>query len=411
MIIFIQRRQREEIACGNRVQGVRFKAPDESRRQVAQYSYSGRNGAFDVMELNGSNGRELLLKRKRAKEWAHPWYTDLVWSESLKDRFGESLSPGWAAIVRPGFVNGIDPVCPQAEGVKPFTTERSFYGSGQTDQAGLLDGPLIPLSGPGFWQPTSSIPFAVKQFFNSVGLEPEVSISGGVRGNNISDISITINETRSRLGSGGGESRQFMEAHLYLAVARPSYRQENILQGDGFGGFWTDTFVSFDVLSFSRFPRPRLLAGQMPKSSNTSVPGTFNPLQSSMGDEGLDYLKVATIYAVSPASESDGFESLGSALGAFSSPGAARRGGMESIPRNWEMLVQYDLFWNVEHRSRNLVPINIRTGPVVGGGLAAFVGRWAPGVVASANMAANMGNSLISSALNTRTNEGVFWTV
>ena len=140
---------------------------------------------------------------------------------------------------------------------------------------------------------------------------------------------------------------------------------------------------------------------QMPKSSNQGIPGQFNPRNASMGDEGLDYLKIATIYAASPPAESDTVLVNGSSGGS---------GERNEIPKEWEMIVQYDIFWNLMHSSRDLRPVNLKpAGNVVGAGLSAFVGRFAPGAVATTNMIANMGNSLFSDVLNSRTNEGTFW--
>jgi hypothetical protein len=395
-MIFVRQRNKSRIDSGPGIQGVHLAPPSESRRLGESFSFSGKNGTFRVREIDQGGRKSVLLERRRGRDWPHPWFTELLWSEKYKD---------WAAQVKPGFVNGIDPVCPAADDIPPFTEPAiSFSGKAQLSSPGLMDGPLIPLSGPAVWKTPGSIPYAVKKFFDTVSIEPRVSLSGSIR--DIDNARILIDETRVRAAQAAGESqgseREVYSTDIVVIVARPSYQQDNQIRSDGFGGIWTDVNVGFSVLSVMNFPRPRLQIMQMPKSSNNSFPGTFDPLKASQGDEGLDYLKIGTIYAASPIKPPSGDIDMSSILG------SADRGRF-GIPEDWEMLVQYNVFWNLEHRARNLRPINLRQGPVVDAATSMFVGRYAPGAVGTTNMIANLGNSIFSNVLNSRTNEGTFW--
>ena len=123
MIIPIKEKDRTEIFAGTGVHGVSISPPSESRIFEAKNSFSGRNGEFEVSQFHSKEARRYLYSPKLGKDWQHPWYVDLFWSDVLVDSLGASLPPGWGAVVKAGFVNGMDPVVNAAERIPAWDAE------------------------------------------------------------------------------------------------------------------------------------------------------------------------------------------------------------------------------------------------------------------------------------------------
>lgn len=342
----------------------------------------------DGMMRERKVGGNILYSLPNSGEWEHPWFTRVMWSETLKDRFTGKPTPGFAAVVKPGFLNGLDPVCPAAEEIEVYSPEDEQAGPGevQMGQPGLLDEPLIPLNGSDSWKRADSMPYRVRKYFETIGVSQADFMS-------LKGQTLVINETKGNMFQQMGAKSTLLKTDLYLAVARPTLKTQQVAFSDGYGTPLFDYNVSFDNTALINFPRPRLLAGENPRQAGKGADSTGLG-GAGRGDEGVDYVGIATVYAASPKD--------------WEAPEDSR---VRITPDEaWRIFVSYEAFWNLDYRSRELQPMNFKSmtvGPIMGG----LGGSLIAPAVAAANMAMNSGNKMMSDALNSQTNEGVFWSV
>lgn len=275
--------------------------------------------------------------------WQHPWYTTARWTGKQ-----------WTVSIKPGFVNEWDPVI---EGI----------GEKGAD-VDLLDRPRIPVSA-----------------FRDVGYEddpiPKFFLKLGVRAPD-SGISILGDVVRTTNDDSSLPRRSLRAVDCYLSVARASYqsRAEQI-DASGTSAVVVDYSVTYNTSTLDRYgTRPRLrLAGKFPA---VKPPTLAERLMGSFQDEGEDRLLISTVFFLSPPNEPD-----------------APMG-----PR-WTPYVQHNLFWNLQHRARNVAPakdpepIRLATGLP----LADLLGNaWLSTI--------NDVSDRILNAVNNTTPEGKFWT-
>ena len=342
----------------------------------------------DGMMRERKVGGNILYSLPNSGEWEHPWFTRVMWSETLKDRYTGRPTPGFAAVVKPGFQNGLDPVCPAAEEIEIYSEDEQAAGPGkaQMGQPGLLDEPLIPLGGSSSWKRADSMPYRVRKYFESIGITQDDFMS-------MQGQTVVINETKGNMFQQMSGKSTLLKTDLYLAVARPTLKTQQVAFSDGYGTPLFNYNVSFDNTALINFPRPRLVVGENPRQAG----GGTNPMGTGgagLGDEGVDYVGIATVYAVSPKD--------------WEAPEDSR---VRITPDEaWRIFVSYEAFWNMDYRSRELQPVNFKSttlGPIMGG----LGGSLIAPAVAAANMAMNAGNKMMSDALNSQTNEGIFWSV
>jgi hypothetical protein len=307
---------------------------------------------------------------------------------------GEEKPPGFAAVVKPGYVNGLDPVSPSSERIEVYSEEVEGLGSlvAQSGQPGLLDEPLIPLDGPSSWKMVGmgvSMPYRIKKYFESIGVD--LSMRGfSLQGERQQIPQLVSNETHagSRL-----PQATLARTDIYVAVTRPTLRTQQVPISDGYGTPIFDYTVSFDNTAATTFPRPRILVGENPKRAGGGVDSSATGA-AGRGDEGVDYFGVATVYALAPRDWEPPEDS------------SARIRPDEA----WSIFVAYEAFWNLEHRARDLQPLSFKSmtvGPIMGG----LGGSLIAPAAAAANLALNSGNKMMSDILNSQTNEGIFWSV
>jgi hypothetical protein len=336
---------------------------------------------------------DILYTAPPEGEWEHPWYTRVMWSETMKDaETGEEKPPGFAAVVKPGYVNGLDPVSPSSERIEVYSEELDGLGNlvVQYGQPGLLDEPLIPLDGPSSWKRVGSgvaMPYRIKKYFEAIG----VDVSG--RGMSVQGQTLVVNETSKSMYQQMAAQSTLVKTDIYVAVTRPTLRTQQVPISDGYGTPLVDYTVGFDNTAATTFPRPRILVGENPmragQSLNSSATGA-----AGRGDEGVDYFGLATVYALAPKD--------------WEAPEDSR--ARIRPDEAWSIFVAYETFWNLEHRARDLQPLSFKSmtvGPVMGG----LGGSLIAPAVAAANLALNSGNKMMSDMLNSQTNEGIFWSV
>jgi hypothetical protein len=344
-----------------------------------------------VIRERSIGGEDILYAVPPEGEWEHPWYTRVMWSETMKDaETGEEKPPGFAAVVKPGFVNGVDPVSPTSERIEVYSGGQvEGLGSlvAQSGQPGLLDEPLIPLDGPSSWKRVGmgvSMPYRIKKYFESIGVDLSM------RGFSLQGETLVSNETNA-----GNRLPQATLARtdIYVAVSRPTLKTQQVPISDGYGTPLFDYSVGFDNATVSTFPRPRILAGENPMRAGKALDSSATGA-AGRGDEGVDYFGVATIYALSPQD--------------WEAPEDSR--ARIRPDQSWSIFVAYETFWNLDHRIRNLQPLSFKSmtvGPIMGG----LGGSLIAPAVAAANLALNSGNKMMSDMLNSQTNEGIFWSV
>lgn len=297
------------------------------------------------------DGQAFLLQRDA--RYQHPWFTTAAWD-------GER----WVATVRPGLVNGIDPLVPS--GVVAGRETR-------VEGVSLLDSPEIPLVSVRAPGGTGDL---IPQFFLDLGVrKPKSNIQ-------VSDLGgVTILD---ELDANPLPPRQLRAADLYLAVARPTYESTlTISDATGISGQVADYSVGYNLDNVERNGRrARLLqAGKFPAPYKATL---IDRLLGNYQDEGEDRLLVSTVYFVSPPD----FEG--------------------ELDASWTPYVSHSIFWNVMHGTVNQPPRDPAQRITLFTGLA---GGWGDVII---NQSLAPINDLADQILNAVTNvtpEGRFWTV
>lgn len=291
--------------------------------------------------------------------WRHPWHTLLSWVDEQ-----------WQFNVKPGFVNGFDPVVP---GTAPEPTEEEP----KPKDLGMIDVPWIPVRGT---RPVGSDGSYVPPFFRKLGVK-QVRMPSVTAANfdsiNVGDI--------LQAAEDAANNRKLEAFDIFVTMARATHKMEPTFTNNIVLGSLLEYTVTYDTNSLTAFgTRPRL--NQAPKMDEPSQPDLSSRLSGIVGDDGLDRLHVATAYLLAPAENPS-----------------------DKPDRNWTPYVEHKCFWNVTHQSRNAVPINL---PQLSGmaGLFALTSRYTLAPAATfAVMEAEM-QRITAAVFNSTTNKGVFWT-
>jgi hypothetical protein len=309
----------------------------------------------------------------------HPWYTTVSWftreSGTLKNNKGEVIE-GFAAVVNPGFVNGIDPVCPGSQKIKVGEEETSsdlLSGGDKKDvlaEAGLLDGPLIPLFNTfSLVTRKGGIPAGLADL-GAVHYSDGMSVSGG---------SITLEEVPEN-------PRYVAATGLYLQCARPTAKMD--VSTFNYPMDSIEYNVSFDTAALDRYGiRAILGVGSPPPNQKPTI---MDKLTGIYTDPGLDCWMVATIYLLSPENPEMGDNG-------------------PKVTETWVPYVRHHTYWNLEYRWKLVVPQNkpakldMSLLPITGRYTLAGQGTLAAG--------ASELNRLVAAIFNAKNTEGRFWTI
>jgi hypothetical protein len=316
-------------------------------------------------------GDRILYSLDSPQEWMHPWYTTVGYftqeSGVLKNTKDEAIA-GFAAVVNPGFVNGIDPVCPGAQKiiVGEEKTSNNLLSGGDPveikEQPGLLDGPLIPLYG--FVFIGKGIPAGLKD----LGAEERSSDPN------------TIAPTNP-------DARYVATTGIYLQCARPTSKMD--VSEFNYPMDSIDYSVSFDTAALDRYGvRATIGVGAPPPNLKPSI---ADKLTGGYQDPGLDCWMIATVYLLSPKNP------------------ITDKDGNPVVTEAWVPYVKHHTYWNLEYRWRLVVPQNkpLKTDM----SLLPITGRY--GLAGQGMVAAGASevNRLMAAVLNAKNTNGKFWTV
>jgi len=324
-------------------------------------------------------GDRILYTAESLGQWIHPWYTTVGWftreSGTLKNNKGEAIA-GFAAVVNPGFVNGIDPVCPGSQKIKVGEEETSndlLSGGDVQDvlaEPGLLDGPLIPLFDT-FRLVTrkGGVPAGLADL-GALHYQDGMSVSGGA---------IKLEEVPEN-------PRYVATTGLYLQCARPTSEMD--VSTSNYPMDSIEYNVSFNTAALDRYGiRARLGVGSPPPNQK---PTMMDKLTGNYTDPGLDCWMVATIYLLSPENPEIG-------------------DGGPKVTEAWVPYVKHHTYWNLEYRWKLVVPmdrpakLDMSLLPITGRYTLAGQGLLAAG--------ASELNRLMAAVFNAKNTQGRFWTV
>lgn len=363
-------------------------------------------------------GEAVTLASLEQNEFAHPWTLfDVAWREYVLA--GESRA-GWTFRIKPGFVNGIDPLAfgAYATGSASYVSMRGaasdlrrvggaleFASSGtkqkesenlsKPDWYPLLKGPVIPVNGY-----TTSGP--VPPFFKELGVQSVAS--------NLAAAGIDINQNTGQLESNMTQSllagpkaapRVLIGQDFWLELARARYESQVDLIGNLVTGQLVEYSVSFDTSELERTGgRPRVVQGDFAALARQRELARAD-LATRLGlggpnDDGYDQQFLFTFWLLEPEVKFGNVK--------------PKEPGPE-----WTPYIEYQNggygggWWNFNHAAKNDPPFNARQLGSLGG-LAALVGRYT--IVPQATMGALEAEQqrILNAALNQTSNAGKFWT-
>jgi hypothetical protein len=353
----------------------------DSGAGVGTRSYGAKNIFYTrdgVQVRERKLGDRILYSAEAPGKWIHPWYATVGWfteeSGALKNNKGEAIE-GFAALVNPGFVNGIDPVCPGSQKIKIGEEETSTdLLSGDTKRdvltdAGLLDGPLVPLYGFGLVTRKGGIPAGLADL-GAVHYQDGMSVSGGA---------IKLEEVPPN-------PRYVATTGIYLQCARPTSQMDVSTFNFPFDAI--EYNVAFDTTALDRYGiRARLGVGAPPPNQKPTI---LDRLSGGYTDPGVDCWMIATVYLLSPEN-----------------PEMGDRG--PRITEAWVPYVKHHTYWNLEYRWKLVVPVNkpaktdMSLLPITGRYTLAGQGMLAAG--------ASELNRFVAALFNSKNTEGRFWTI
>jgi hypothetical protein len=291
----------------------------------------------------------------------HPWRTEVHF---------DSNSKHWVAVVEPGFVNGVDPICSV---INPQ--------NGKTISAPLTDRPSIPLVS--LTDRTSGnlagISLPIPDFFKQMGAALDRTTTIDASGN------ISMGENLSGW-------RRLLSCDLYLSVARISVNGSIQINDNPGGGSVTSLVPSFDASAISRYgTRPRLLVADNLKvqqylSAQQQLLQTWTH-GTTPTDVPEDTLVISTVFFLSPPK---------------TDPDAV-------LDATWSAYTQHSLFYNVLYAAQNVAQFKAAQTPIVlytglAGGLGDAI---ANSDLATINDAANA----LQSGLAKISQKGTFWSI
>ena len=361
----------------------------DSGAGVGTRSYGAKNifYARDGVQVRERKlGDRVLYSAEALGRWIHPWYTTVGWftedSGTLKNNKGDVIE-GFAAVVNPGFVNGIDPVCPGAQKVKigEKTASTDLLG-GDTKQnvlvePGLLDGPLVPLFLSAFKIMERAIPAGLADL-GAVPYSSGATVSGGLSSGNVA----------LQLNSGNTENPRYVaQTAIYLQCARPTHKMQVQLPNDPLLGEPVQFNIMYDFAMLDMIGvRARLMTGGLPQKPNMA-----NVRRGIEEDLGMDLCKIATVYLLSPENPEEGDKG-------------------PIITRAWVPYVKHHTFWNLEYRWKSVQPNNRAQ---IGGdmSLLPIIGRYTVAPLATKAAMDSLINEVAAGLFNATVPEGRFWVI
>jgi hypothetical protein len=316
---------------------------------AGSYALSGVN----VNVTRGTAGQALSLDQRAM--WPHPWQT-LPSYDAEEER--------WQVRVQPGFVNAIDPRVPILEE--------------DGEELGLCDAEEIPLLQ--IERKTGKIP----EFFLRLGVADEDALAAEILKIDAAGIGgVQINATALEQAKPG--NRTLWSAEVYLAQARATYGIAVDTPANLVTGQIVEYTVTYNSASLNQFgSRPRLLTGNVPTKPVRTL---LDIMQGNVGDDGQDYLRVATVYLLSPP-----------------------EAGPELQPDGtFSAFVSHDQFWNLNYQAKNQMPANLQQSGL-DPATAFFVGRYASVGATAGGVAAEVDRQL-TLVRNQSDNQGAWWSV
>ena len=226
------------------------------------------------------------LMNRDALEWSHAWKTAVVWNAE-RERF--------EAIIKPGFVNGLD------------VTARVANDEGEFFDVPLTNYPAIPLAS------TREVSASVNLFFQSFGVvetsEPTAD-----------QLDIGVTEIIEGLPTDETEQRRLVACDLVLQCTRPRTTIDWTV-----APFETGSQATFVLGVKQAEQTAKIVPMQEWKSIEAS--DALSRLEGGIEDSGLDECLVATVFFLSP-------------------PGV----GIDyPLGADWQAFTKHELFWNAEH--------------------------------------------------------------
>ena len=353
----------------------------DSGAGVGTRSYGAKNifYARDGVQVRERKlGDRILYSAEASGKWMHPWYTTVGWftkdSGALKNNKGEAIE-GFAAVVNPGFVNGVDPVCPGSQkikiGEKKTTNDLLSGGDPQAIlvEAGLLDGPLVPLYGFGLVTRKGGVPAGLADL-GAVHYSDGISVSGE---------SIKLEEMPKN-------PRYVASTGIFLQCARPTSKMD--VSTSNYPMDSIEYNVSFNTAALDRYGvRAALGVGAPPPNQKPTI---MDKLAGGYTDPGIDCWMIATIYLLSPENPETGDKG-------------------PRITEAWVPYVKHHTYWNLEYRWKLVVPENKPAKTDMS--LLPITGRYSLAGQGMLAAGASELNRLVAAIFNAKNTEGRFWTI
>lgn len=390
-MIIINSKRKDKLEAGVGVKG--RAAVFKTKSLVDGPSLVTQDGDLILESASGKKKTARHFTPLRSSGWQHPWSTSVdyydIKSGKLLNSKGEAIS-GWGARIKPGFVNGIDPIVRAAapldlglDPTKPQRTPEQRMRAVLRDSPGLADNPLIPCF-PQIAKKTNEIPKQLRDM-GAVGLDKPIKASGS-----------GLNTTYSIQGNLEGISNERYVAiqYFHIAVARPSFKMEvdigqmNLILGQGIG-----YNVGYDTRAMDLFGVRARLNGGLPEKK--PEPTFEERLQGGYGDDGQDFFMVSAVYWLSQEAKD---------------VKKSAKDGKPELDSTWVPFVRHFCFWNLEYRTKMEFPRNLpRSG--VDPFLAWFVGRFTIAPMATMAAMASEENRVLAAAFNNALPKGYFWTI
>lgn len=242
--------------------------------------------------------------------WRHPWFTTVGWNDTEK-RFEARVNPGF---------------CWNGRAVEVLVETRLETSNGQLETVSkfLTDGPAIPLTqfrsiggSANIAVAGGSDPGAVPPFFAALGVRSAQTLT-------TDDLDLGITEVVAGLPDDlqSQPERLLRACDLVLSHERP-----RTVVDWSFGSGITGSFAQFKVGSSGGLAAHARLS-VLARFTEADPVEDITRLAGNYEDTGLDQVKVATVYLLSP-------------------PGAAFDAEIDAA---WTPYVRHDLFWNAEYR-------------------------------------------------------------
>lgn len=345
--------------------------------------------------------KSIDAKRKVLDSVKHAWQTSLSW----RAKKGK-IEAGWVCNTRPGYVNCLDPRVPAAEAEMLSSGKEGFVkpqykGNGALlagTEIGLLDAPAIPIHS---WRDISS-PITdpntgeqsfepIPPFFFTEGVNPEQSGLTNLNADNFDNFKINIDAIIQN------QARLLFKADLFLVQPRPSYSIQVSIPGNFVTGQIVDYSVNYNTTTLSALgSRARLQSMDLMPTPHAA---TFDEQAGGgFGDDGVDYLKIAKLFWLSPPTNG---------TGDGTDPKDPLDVDNDGNP-TWTPYVQHLVFYNLSYQSKNPTPLNIQQvglDPF----LSFFLGQYSFAPAASYGLTESVQQQVFQAILNSSDNSGQFW--